>query len=158
MQPLRLIVAVVIALKALDDLFATALTLAYRADALGMAERLGRLTPGDDYRRLIPLMEAVPAWLHGLWVLAGILYLLAVAGAVLGRRGAHFCVLAALGVEVIAMLAGRPVLAETGVVVNPNPSVFAAVIFPYVLPLLSALVLWRTDPERAARRVHRRKR
>ena len=45
-------------------------------------------------------------------------------------------------------------LAVTFAAISVCPSVFAAVIFPYVLPLLSALVLWWTDPERAARPVH----
>jgi hypothetical protein len=140
----RLMLAALIAFKAFDDLFATALTIAYRMNAEGAAERLGRLTPGDDYGRLVPLMDAVPWWLHGLWVLGGVLYLIAIAGAVRRRGWAYIPVLAAVGIEVVAKVVGRPIIAATGVVVNPNPSAIATIVIPYVLPLLLALVLWQS--------------
>jgi hypothetical protein len=139
----RLIVAGLLALLALNDFFATALTIAYRSGALGVAERLGRLTPGDDFRRLIPLMDAVPVWLHALWVLAGISYLLAAVICLVRRRGAApLLVIMAVGLGAIAELAGRPVIAAAGVVVNPHPSVIAAVVLPYLMPLGLALALW----------------
>lgn len=71
-----------IACRVFDAFFATALTIAYRMNRVGAAERLGGRTPGDDYLRLVPLMEAVPWWLHALWVLAGVLYLIAATGVV----------------------------------------------------------------------------
>ena len=142
----RLVLAALIAFKALDAFFATALTIAYRMNLVGTAERLGRLTPGDDYARLIPLMDAVPLWLHGMWVLAGVLYLIAMARVMLGKGWAHIPVLAALGIEVVANLVRRPIIKATGVVVNPNPSVIASVVIPFVLPLLLALVLSRQTP------------
>lgn len=144
----RLMVAALLAFKALDDVFATALTIAYRRGALGVAEHLGRATPGDDYRRLVPLMDAVPVRHHGLWVLAGLLYLAAVAYVLLRKGGAHLLILAAVGFELVAMLAGRPIAAATGVVVNSNPGPIAAVRF--VLPLLLAAVLWQTGPRGTA--------
>jgi len=110
--------------------------------ALGAAERLGRLTAGDDYSRLIPLMDAVPFWLHGLWVLAAVLYLTAIARFALRKGSAHVLVLAALGVEFVANEIGRPIVAATGVIVNPEPSVLAGLIFPFVLPFMLAVVLW----------------
>jgi hypothetical protein len=148
----RLMAGVLLAFLAFNEFFATALTIAYRMHAGGAAERLGRLTPGDDYRRLIPLMDAVPLWLHGLWVLAGILYLVAMAG--LGRRAgwAHIPVLAAVSVEGVAHVLGRPIVAATGVVVNPHPSAMATAVIPYVLPLLLALMLWRTGRSTRASR------
>ena len=139
----RLVLGALIALKALDAFFATALTIAYRMNLVGTAERLGRLTPGDDYARLIPLMDAVPLWLHILWVLAGILYLIAIVRVVRGMGRAHIPVLAAVSFEVVTMLVGRPIIEATGVVVNPNPSVVATVVIPFVLPLLLAIVLSR---------------
>lgn len=142
----RLVLAVFIAFKALDAFFSTALTITYRVNFVGTAERLGRLTPGDDYARLIPLMDAVPLWLHGMWVLAGVLYLIAMARVMLGKGWAHIPVLAALGIEVVANLVRRPIIKATGVVVNPNPSVIASVVIPFVLPLLLALVLSRQTP------------
>ena len=45
--------------------------------------------PGDDYRRLIPLMEAVPAWLHALWVAAALCYLVAIVGLLTRQRLAY---------------------------------------------------------------------
>jgi hypothetical protein len=55
-------------------LFATVLTAAYRLHYLGVATFLGAFTPGDDYRRFIPLMDATSWWLHGLWVTAALLF------------------------------------------------------------------------------------
>ena len=141
----RLLVVALIAFKALDAFFATALTIAYRTNAGGVAERLGRLTPGDDYVRLIPLMDAVPLWLHGLWVLAGVLYLIAIACFVRRTRQAHVFVLAALSIEVIAKIVERPIIQATGVIVNPHPSAIATVVIPFVVPLLLALVLWQAN-------------
>lgn len=60
--------------KVLDMLFATVLTSAYRLHKLGVAAFLGGFTPGDDYRRFIPLMETVPWWIHGMWVGASMLF------------------------------------------------------------------------------------
>ena len=91
-------------------------------------------------------MDAVPLWLHGMWVLAGVLYLIAMARVMLGKGWAHIPVLAALGIEVVANLVRRPIIKATGVVVNPNPSVIASVVIPFVLPLLLALVLSRQTP------------
>ncbi|MFH1574782.1 MAG: hypothetical protein ABIG68_12420 [Acidobacteriota bacterium] len=145
----RLMVTALLALKALDDFFATTLTIAHRIGALGVAERLGRVTPGDDYRRLVPLMEAVPMWLHGLWVIAGILYLLAIASVVRRTGGAHILVLVAVGIELVALVVGRPIVAATGVVVNPNLGGLADVV-RFILPLLLALVLWQSGRRTSA--------
>jgi hypothetical protein len=138
----RLAVMFVIAFKVLDDLFAAVLTLAYKVNAVGVAERLGRLTPGDDFNRLTPLMNAVPWWLHGLWVLAAGLYLTAILLVALRKGAAYVPVLAAFGIEVLAKALGRPIVAATGIVVNPAPSTLVAVVIPFVIPLVLALVLW----------------
>jgi hypothetical protein len=58
--PVRVAGAVVAASCAFDMTFATAMTTAYHLHAIAMTEVLARMTPGDDYRRLIPLMEAIP--------------------------------------------------------------------------------------------------
>jgi hypothetical protein len=148
--PVRLVVVVLIAFKVLDDLFATVLTIAYKVGAVGVAERLGRQTPGDDYSRLTPLMDAVPLWLHGLWVLAAGLYLTAIVLFALRKGSAYILVLAALGVEILAEAMGRPIVASTGVVVNPEPSVLAAVVIPFVVPLALAGILWMAGRKPAA--------
>ncbi len=69
----RVIGALLIGFRAFAAVFATALTLAYRSNALVSVERLGAMTPGDDYTRLVPLIEAVPLWLHSLWMLVAAL-------------------------------------------------------------------------------------
>lgn len=70
----RGLLALLIATQVLSMLFATVLTLAFRLHHLGVAAFLGGLTPGDDYRRFIPLMDATPWWNHGLWVAASGLF------------------------------------------------------------------------------------
>jgi hypothetical protein len=140
----RLAVVPFIAFKVFDDLFATLMTAAYRLGAMGATEGFGQMTPGDDYARLIPLMEAIPAWLHGIWVAAAALYLLAAVLFIFRARTAYTFVLVilAVGLEQAAQLFGRPLIAATGVVVNPSPSLVATVVIPFVLPLMIALPIW----------------
>jgi hypothetical protein len=146
---IRLVVVLLLALKLVDDLFATALTFVYKAGTLGAAEGLGQLTPGDDYNRLKPLMDAIPLWLHGLWVLAAGLYLTALVLFVLRKGPAYIFVLAALAIEILAQVLGRQLIAATGVVVNPHPSFLAAVVIPYFIPLALACVMWLAGRKRA---------
>jgi hypothetical protein len=68
LAPVRALLVLLIGGEVLSFLFATVLTAAYRLHYLGVATFLGRGTPGDDYRRFIPLMDAAPWWIHALWV------------------------------------------------------------------------------------------
>jgi len=70
----RSALACLIVLLALREFFAPLLIFAYRMQYLGLAHFLGLRTAGDDYRRLIPVMDATPSWLAALWVAAGFLY------------------------------------------------------------------------------------
>jgi hypothetical protein len=97
------------------------------------------MTPGDDYQRLVPLMEAIPAWLHALSVAGGTCYLLAILFLLGRRRAAHFALLAGVSLGLAATILGRPIIAEVGVRAVPNPSFLSAVLLPIVLPLLVAL-------------------
>jgi hypothetical protein len=127
--------------RVLDAGMPTLLTLAYRTRTAA-ASSVGRLTPGDDYRRLLRLIEAIPVWLHAIVVMAVILY--AAAGVATWRRrpvAAMFWA-SAIVAEQWASLAARPILAEVGVVVVQHPSVMAAVLLPIVMPVLSALAAW----------------
>jgi hypothetical protein len=144
----RLSMAFFLLFQALDDIFATTLTMAYRTGAFNLAEGLGRSAPGDDYRRLIPLMEAAPLWLHGLWALASILYLVAISQILFRKRSPHITLFLAIAVEVAARGLGRPIIEATGIVVNPNPSLFA-LLLPFVLPLLIGGLLWRAHRYRS---------
>jgi hypothetical protein len=145
---IRLGMALFLLFQALDDIFATVLTIAYRTGALNLAEGLGRSTPGDDYHRLIPLMEAAPLWLHGLWALASILYIVTISQLLLRKGALHITLFMAIAVEIAARGLGRPIIAATGIVVNPNPSL-VALLLPFVLPLFIAGVLWRANRYRS---------
>ena len=70
----RAFLALAIGVEVLSMLFATALTGAYRLHYLGVAAFLGAFTPGDNYRRFIPLINATPWWIHGLWLAAATLF------------------------------------------------------------------------------------
>lgn len=61
----RGLLALLIVEQALSFLFVTALTLAYRLHYPEVAKSLGGFTPGDDYRRFVPLMDTTPWWLQG---------------------------------------------------------------------------------------------
>lgn len=144
--PGRLLLALVLLLPTANDLFATALTAAYRLSATRWAEGLGKFTPGDDYARLIPLMNAIPLWLHGLWLLAASCYVLALVRVLLCLRSPHIPVLCAIGIEVVSEQLGRPIVVSAGVAANPNPSTLA-IVLPVVLSLTLAAMLWVSDRE-----------
>jgi hypothetical protein len=77
---------------------------------------------------------------HGLWVLAGVLYLVAIARMALHKSAALLPVIA-LVLEFAGQLASRSVSEAVGVVANPNPSIIALVL-PVLLPLALAAMLW----------------
>ena len=54
------LLALAIALQVVRALFAPAMVLSWRFGALDVTTALGRQTAGDDYRRFIPLLQAVP--------------------------------------------------------------------------------------------------
>jgi hypothetical protein len=123
--------------RALDVSLPTTLTAAYTMRR-GMACGLGELTPGGNVRRLIPLVEAIPIWLHALILIGACCYLSAVVSTC--RRQPIAAVFLLLGVasEQLASLAARPIIAEVGVVAMPHSSLIATLILPIVLPLLFA--------------------
>lgn len=118
------------------------MTAAYRLRSVGLTEGLGRMTPGDDYQRLIPLMDAIPAWLHAMLVAAGTCYLITAICLVARRRTASLVLLAGVTIEFSSQALSKPILATAGVIVTPNPSVLAAVLLPVVFPLLLAVAAW----------------
>lgn len=137
----RFLMVSIFAVMALRDFFATALTVAYRTDALGLATWLGHMTAGDDFRRLIPLMDGVPMWLHAMWVCGGVLYLTGIADIALRKHRAHALVVTAVAVDLMAEILSRPIVAAIGVAVAPHRSVVVEAV-PYLLPLTLALMLW----------------
>ena len=92
----RWLLALVIGCNALDTLFAPVLTLAWRSHHLEIAAFLGGFTPGDDYRRFIPLMDALPGWVAALQCVAAALFLLSAWKLLRNRRSAFAPFAAAL--------------------------------------------------------------
>jgi hypothetical protein len=137
----RVAAALLASFRVLDVGMPTLLTLAYRVRSATVSS-IGRLTPGDDYWRLVPLIEAIPGWLHAIVLLAVVLYV--VAGVATWRRrsmaAGFWC--SAILAEQWASFAARPILADVGVVVVQHPSVMAAVLLPIVMPALSAMAAW----------------
>jgi len=130
--------ALLAAFLAFDALFATALTLAYRLGAFGAADRLGGMTAGDDYRRLVPLMEGIPVWAHVIAVVGGACYLAAVGCLLQRRRGAQIALVLGVVINLVGNALVRPIIAAIGIAAVPDPSYFA-VLLPVALPALLAL-------------------
>jgi hypothetical protein len=136
--------ALALALLAAGDSFAAALTAAYRLRFTQVAAFLGSFTPGDDYRRLIPLMEGLPLWLHALSVIAAACYLIAILRMFFHGKASYLPVLVAVVLELVADQLARPLVHTIGVAANPHPSMLA-ILFPVVFPLLIAALLWRRE-------------
>jgi uncharacterized protein (TIGR03435 family) len=130
------------ALRVFDVMLPTLMTSAYKLGALATTEALGRATPGDDYQRLVPLMEAIPLWLHLLAILAGCAYLVAMWRVLKRHRSAGIALLLGVAVELAATVFGRSVAAGVGVTVVASPSIIATIVLPVVLPLLLAAAVW----------------
>jgi hypothetical protein len=130
----------VIALLACREFFAPLLIFAYRAQALGLAHFLGLRTAGDDYRRLIPVMEATPSWLPVLWVAAGLLFLVALWRMLRKSDRSAWPFFLAFGLDLVGAVTAKSIERSTGIVVTPDLVVRAA---GEVLMLSTGLLLWR---------------
>jgi hypothetical protein len=128
--------------RAFDVMLPSMMTTAYRLHGDVLTDRLGRMTPGDDYHRLIPLMNAIPAYLHAMLVTAGTCYIVAALCLLARRRTASVLVLAAVVIEFSSQVFSEPILAATGVVVTTNRSVLVAILLPIAFPLLLAGAAW----------------
>ena len=136
----RSALACLIVLLALREFFAPLLIVAYRMKYLGLAHFLGLRTAGDDYRRLIPVMDATPSWLVAAWLVSGLLYLVAL-WQMLRRTGASYVpFLLGAGLDLAGVLAIRSIEASTGVIVSPLPVVRLA---GFLLTFSVGFVLWR---------------
>jgi hypothetical protein len=136
----RLAVAGLILLLAANEFFAPLLIFAYRMHYLGLAHFLGLRTAGDDYRRLIPVMDATPSWLPVLWVASGLLLLVALWRMLRRSEGSAMLFFLAFALDLIGEFVARSIEARTGVVVTPNLLVRAA---GEVLMLSTGFLLWR---------------
>jgi hypothetical protein len=137
----RAALACLIALLALREFFAPLLIFTYRMHYWGLAHFLGLRTAGEDYRRLVPVMDATPSWLPVLWALAGLLYLVALWRMLRRVDGSVTLFFVAFGLDLVGIWAIQSVQASTGVVITPNPIVRAAGV---VLTVAVGFLLWRT--------------
>jgi hypothetical protein len=132
----RALLALLIGCEAFSMLFATVLTAAWRLHDLEDAAFLGAFTPGDDYRRFIPLMNATPWWIHALWVSAAVLFVVSALQLLRQRRAAF------------PLFAAAWVLGTAGNLISLSmPAYKEAFSFPapmfmrdYFIPALTALV------------------
>jgi hypothetical protein len=132
--------ACLIALLALREFFAPLLLFAYRMHDLTLAHFLGLRTAGDDYRRLIPVMDATPVWLPLLWVAAGLLFLAALWRMLRRLDGGVALFFLAFALDLVGAVMAKTIEASTGVIVTPNLMIRAA---GEVLMLSAGFVLWR---------------
>jgi hypothetical protein len=146
-SPARVLLSLAILSAILGDLFPTALTAVYKLNILGWAWTLGSFTVGGDYRRLIPLMDAIPVWLHAMMLAACACYLVAIAQIVYRFRAAYLAILLAFGIETLANYLGDPIIEATGVRANPKPSMIALVL-PILFPVLLAACSYFLKPGR----------
>ncbi len=141
----RAILVPAIVCEALSMLFATALTVAYRIHDPGSAAFLGAFTPGDDYRRFIPLMDATPWWIHALWVTAAVLFAACAVQLLRKRRAAFLLFAAAWVLGAAGNLISQSMPAYRRAFSFPSPLFLRDYFIPAVtalVPVLIALALW----------------
>jgi len=111
---LRALVFLRIAYGAFSSFFDAGLVLSYRLHFSKIAEFFGSFTPGDDYRRFIPVFDAIPSWAVGLSLVAGLLYLASLWSLLRARRELFPIFAVAVAVDLIhyAVLRSTPAYAE----------------------------------------------
>jgi hypothetical protein len=131
---------------ALIFLFATALTLAYRLQYLVVAALLGGFTPGDDYRRFVPLMDVTPWWIHVLWIVASALFFDSAWKLVRNRRAAFPIFAAAWVLGTVGDLFSHSMPAYREVFAFSAPQFARDYVMPVataLVPVIMAAALWR---------------
>jgi hypothetical protein len=111
---IRMLIFPLIAYGAFSSFFDVGLGLSYRLHFRKIAEFFGSFTPGDDYRRFIPVFDAIPSWALGLSLVAGLLYLASVWPLLRGSRELFPIFTAAVAVDLLhyAVLRSIPAYAE----------------------------------------------
>jgi len=142
----RAALACLIALLALREFFAPLLIFAYRMKYPGLAHFLGLRTAGDDYRRIIPVMDATPAWLPVLWVAAGLLFLVALWRMLRRSEASAVPFFLAFVLDLAGIWEVHAIQAATGVIITPNPLMRSAGV---ALTLATGMVLWWMTQKRA---------
>lgn len=141
----RGLLTLLIGTQVLSMLFATVLTAAYRLHYLGVAALLGGFTPGDDYHRFIPLMDATPWWIHGLWVAASVLFFVSAVQLLRNRRAAFPLFAAAWVLGAVGNLISQSMPAYREAFSFPAPLFTRDYLIPAVtalVPVFIAAALW----------------
>lgn len=149
----RAFLALAIFTQVLAFLFATVLTLAVRFNEVRLATFLGTFTPGDDYRRFIPLIDATPWWIHALWVTASALFLVSAIALILDRSAAFGAFAAAWVLGSIGNWISESMPVYRRTFSFPAPSAMRDVIIPAataIVPALTAIALWVSASRRRA--------
>lgn len=141
----RWVLTLLIAFQALLSLFSLLLPLSYRLGLTDITSKLGEFTQGHDYRRFIPLVEAMPVGLLGLSTISSVLYLTA-AWLLWRQRAASFLAFAAaLAISLVhwSIITRIPVYHQvlSFPAANWQPE-YPSPAAQLVLPLLMAVVLW----------------
>jgi hypothetical protein len=109
-RAIRWMLALWLGYRAEDILCNVALVLSYKAPQLGLTTLLTGCAQGEDYLRILPLLDKTTYWTLGAWMLVSGLYLVVVAK--LLRRAAHaanlFILTAALNVALWLRELGEP--------------------------------------------------
>jgi hypothetical protein len=109
-RTIRWLLSLWLAYRAENDLCDVAFVLSYKAPQLGLKALLGACAQGEDYRRLIPLLDVTTYWTLAAWLAVSGLYMLAIVS--LLRRTSHaarlFILAATLGVVLWLRELGEP--------------------------------------------------
>ena len=141
----RIVLVFPVLFLAAREFLAPVLTLAYRLQGTGLAGILGAVTPGDDYHRFIPLMNAIPFWVQGMWVVSGMLFLASAWLLLRNSKAVFEFFILALAIEMIAVTFEHAVPAFREAFSFSVPNFRRDVLIPVaqiVIPFLIAGVLW----------------
>jgi len=141
----RIVLVFPVIFLAAREFFAPILTLAYRLQGTGLARILGAVTPGDDYHRFIPLMNATPIWLQGMWLVSGLLFLGSAWQLLRNNRTYFEFFVLALALESIAMIFEHAMPAYRDAFSFSSPNFRRDVLIPvamFTFPFMVAAVLW----------------
>ncbi len=140
----RVLLASWVGCEALYMLCTTILTLAWQLNDFKHPGLLRTWTAYENYRQYIPLMEAIPWWLHALWVATAVL-LLATAMQILRKRRAAYSVFASawlLGSVSDLIAQSLPAYRAARSFQSPMPvHEYVTSIVTALVPVLTALAL-----------------
>jgi hypothetical protein len=145
-RAIRWMLALWLGYRAEDILCDVALVLSYKAPQLGLTALLTGCAQGEDYQRIIPLLDITTYWTLGAWMLVSGLYLVVVA--MLLQRAAHaanlFILTAALNVALWLRELGEPLYVSA---FSPSDHLWDALL--YVGTACLGWICWTNARRRA---------